>query len=456
MIDRLVIVGAGGDLTSRFLLTALAWLEDAGRLPTDFEVLAVGRHTQDTAALRASARDALDEHGRELPPSTREALVARLDYLRADATRADALAPIADGGPVAIYLALPPAVFAPAVEALARLGLPEGSRIVLEKPFGDSLASARELNRLLHRHFAEEALFRVDHFLAYQTVQNILGLRFANRLFESLWSREHIERVEIAWDETLGLEGRASYYDGVGALKDMIQNHLLQLACLVGMEPPLGLGERDLRDRKVDFLRAVRRLSREEIERTTARGRYGAGRIGGRELPSYADEEGVAPERGTETFAQVTLLVDNWRWAGVPFVLRTGKALARDRQEISVHFRELPYRVFESWPAANVLRIQLDREHMALALNVSGPERSTALRRLELDAELAREASPAYARVLLDVLEGRSTLSIRADEAEESWRIVEPVLQAWASGAVPLLEYPAGSAGPPAREHTGA
>ena len=218
-------------------------------------------------------------------------------------------------------------MFLPTLEALARASLPQG-RVVIEKPFGEDLASAQALNRLLHQSFPENAVFRIDHFLHLQTVQNVLGLRFANRIVEQLWNRDHVERVEIVWDESLTLEGRASYYDRAGALKDMIQNHLLQLLCLVGMEAPLTLDERTLRDRKIDVLRAVRRLSPEEVEQYTVRARYTAGRIGERQVPSYADEEGIDPARGTETFAQVTLWVDNWRWAGVPFVLRSGKAWA--------------------------------------------------------------------------------------------------------------------------------
>ena len=252
-------------------------------------------------------------------------------------------------------------MFLPTLEALSRASLPQGSRVVIEKPFGEDLASAQALNRLLHQSFPENAVFRIDHFLHLQTVQNVLGLRFANRIVEQLWNRDHVERVEIVWDESLTLEGRASYYDRVGALKDMIQNHLLQLLCLVGMEAPLTLDERTLRDRKIDVLRAIRRLSPQEVEQYTVRARYSAGRIGECQVPNYADEEGIDPARGTETFAQVTLWIDNWRWAGVPFVLRSGKALGRERREIAVHFRPVPHLAFEANdPPPNVLRLLLD------------------------------------------------------------------------------------------------
>src|SRR5690606_29873410 len=277
-------------------------------------------------------------------------LGGRLEFLPGDVTDRKRMAEIVGNSrePVAIYLALPPTVFAQAIRTLQGLDIGQGSRLVLEKPFGEGLQSAQELNLLLHRGFPEAAIFRVDHFLAYDTIQNILGLRFANRILESAWNREHVERVEIIWDETLALEGRAGYYDRAGALKDMIQNHLLQLVCLAGMEAPVTLTEKDFRDRKVDVLRAIRRLSPDEVERMTTRARYSAGKIGDRDIPAYADEPGVDPARETETFAQITLWIDNLRWAGVPFVLRTGKALARDRREIVIRFRELPHLPFEA------------------------------------------------------------------------------------------------------------
>jgi glucose-6-phosphate 1-dehydrogenase len=326
----------------------------------------------------------------------------------------------------------------------------EGSRILIEKPFGEDLASAKRLNGLLHENFAEEAVYRIDHFLHRQTFQNVLGLRFANRVFEPLWHRDHIERVEIRWDETVALEGRAGYYDQAGALLDMIQNHLLQLACLVGMEPPTSMGADDLRNGKAAFLRAVRRMSPGEVAKQTLRARYTAGGEPGRERPAYVDEEGVDPARGTETFAEVRLEVDNERWAGVPFVLRTGKALARDRREIVVVYRELsdsPFEV-EVRPVPNRLRFEITPDRLALDVNVNGAGDPFDLEQLELDADLSQDELPAYSRLLLDALEGDPTLSIRDDEAEESWRIVEPILAAWQAGASPLLEYAAGSDGP--------
>jgi glucose-6-phosphate 1-dehydrogenase len=452
VIAGLAVLGASGDLAARYLLPALARLQELGRLPAGFSILGIARDGWSDEAFRRHMADELARHAAAIAPAAREAVVGMLAYRRADVAHpeqmARALAP-ALGEPLLVYLALPPGVYEPAVRGLPVL-VP-GSRVVIEKPFGQDLASARALNRLLADRFPEEAVFRIDHFLGMQTVQNILGLRFANRVFESLWSAEHVERVEIVWDETLALEGRAGYYDAAGALIDMIQNHLLQLLCLVAMEAPLSLGERDLRDRKADVLRAVRRLAPDEVARCTVRGRYTQGRIGERAVPAYRDEEGVDAARGTDTFAQVMLHVDSWRWAGVPFVLRSGKALARERREIAIHFRPVPHLAFEeNRAAANVLRLQLEPERIALSVNITGPGERMRLRETALQSALTEPLLPAYARLLLDALRGDCTLAIRADEAEEAWRIIEPITRAWREGRPPLHEYPAGSDGPAA------
>jgi glucose-6-phosphate 1-dehydrogenase len=451
MIQRLAILGATGDLTARYLLPGLAALRAAGELGNDFQLIAVGREDWSDDVFRHWAADQLDRHGAELPTTAKQMVMTASRYHQANVTDPDSMAAVIAGRePLAAYLALPPSVFPGATLALHRAGTAPVGMIVLEKPFGEDLASAQALNRILHENYPERAVFRVDHFLGKQTVQSILGLRFANRLFEPIWNCHHIDRVEIIWDETLALEGRASYYDSAGALRDMIQNHLLQLLCLVGMEAPPTLHDQDFRNRKVDLLRAVRRFRLEEVERHTVRARYGAGRIDGRDIPAYVDEAEVAPARGTETFAQVTMLIDNWRWAGVPFVLRSGKALSRERHEIAVHFKPVPHLAFgqqeEPWP--NVLRLQLSPDQIALGLNLTSPGDPFELEYMQLETTLAPQSLSAYGRVLYDVLCGDVSLSIRDDEAEESWRIVEPILDTWAQGRVPLLEYPAGSDGP--------
>ncbi|MEV1175900.1 glucose-6-phosphate dehydrogenase, partial [Nonomuraea sp. NPDC049784] len=262
MINRLVIFGATGDLNARYLLPALAALRAAGHLGNRFQLTCADRADWTGERFRRWAADQLDRHGDSSPVGARKAITDSARYLQADATDVTDVAPAIDGdGPVAVYLALPPAIFPGTVTALHRAGLPPGSRIVLEKPFGEDLDSAVELNRLLSEVVPEQAVFRVDHFLAMTTVQNVLGSRLANRVLEPIWNSAHISEVEIVWDESITLEGRAGYYDGTGALKDMVQNHLLQVLCLVAMEPPLSLGERDLRDRKIDVLRSVRPLT---------------------------------------------------------------------------------------------------------------------------------------------------------------------------------------------------
>ena len=457
MISRLAIFGATGDLTARYLLPGLAALDAAGHLGDGFLLTGAGREEWDNGEFQRWAASRLDRHAGHLPVAARRAVVSASRYQQADVTDPASVAAVVAGDePVAAYLALPPAVFPAATSALHEAGLPAGSRIVLEKPFGEDLHSAIELNRLLAGLVPEQAVFRVDHFLAMTTVQNVLGTRLANRVLEPIWNAAHIAEVDIVWDESLALEGRAGYYDGVGAVKDMLQNHLLQLLCLLAMEPPVSLGERDLRDRKMDVLRSVRPLSDTDVAQRTRRGRYLAGRIGDHEVPAYADEEGVDPARRTETFAEVELELDNWRWAGTVFRLRTGKALRRDRKEVAVHFRPVPHMPFrhteEELP--NVLRFGLDPENLTLELTGIGGGVGT-LAPLTLSTRLDPPELPAYGRLLLDVLKGNAALSIRGDEAEQSWRVLTPVLSAWSKDLVPLEEYPAGSGGPSPRQPGG-
>jgi glucose-6-phosphate 1-dehydrogenase len=435
---RLVLFGATGDLAARYLFPALAALAENGLLPDPFHVTGVGSSERSDEELRGQVLEALDD----VDPSIRDRIAAGVGYSAADVTDAAAVKAAIEAtpvdGPVIAYLALPPATYADALLALSDAGLPSGSRIVIEKPFGEGLGSAQELNELIEERFDESDVFRVDHFIAKQTIQNLLGLRFANRVFEPVWSNQHVERVEIVFDETLALEGRAKYYDDAGALVDMIQNHLMQLLCLVAMDPPASLDGEDLRDRKVSVLRSVAAPD----PHSTVRGRY----LG------YTDEEGVDPSKETETFAQVTLFLESWRWAGVPFVLRSGKALERDRQEISIHFKPVPHLAFgqDDQPVENVLRLVLDSspERLELKLNMNGGDDMFDLAEKSLTTDLCGAEMPAYAHVFLSVLRGNSTLSIRGDEAEEAWRIVEPVLDAWRAGEVAMLEYERGSAGP--------
>jgi glucose-6-phosphate 1-dehydrogenase len=452
VIERLVIFGGTGDLTGRYLLPGLAALMARGELPEGFELVGASREDTDDERFRSWATGWLEREAAGADADARAALVRSARYRRLDlADPATVTACLAGEGPVAVYLALPPAVFPAAVSALREAELPAESQVVLEKPFGEDLDSAVALNRLLAELVDERHVFRVDHFLAMTTVQSVLGTRLANRVLEPIWNAGHIEEVEIIWEESLALEGRAGYYDGVGALKDMVQNHLLQLLCLVAMEPPISLGERDLRDRKVDVLRSVRPLEEDRLAAHTRRARYRAGRSGDRDIPAYVDEEGVTPEHGTETFAEIELELESWRWSGARFRLRTGKAMGENRKEVVVRFKAVPHLPFESSAqvSSNLLRFGLEPEGLTLELTGTGPGVESTLVPLTLNAEVEPPELPAYGRILLDVLSGNSALSIRADEAEEAWRLLTPVLDGWSRDLVPLEEYDAGSSGPP-------
>jgi glucose-6-phosphate 1-dehydrogenase len=330
-----------------------------------------------------------------------------------------------------VYFALPPKISQLACEALAPEEVPAGTRLVMEKPFGSSEESARHLNKTLAALVPEEHIHRVDHFLGKATVLNILGLRFANTFLEPVWNREHIEKVEIIFDEDLALEGRARYYDGAGALRDMIQSHLLQIMALMAIEPPASVDERDLRDAVATLLRAS--SIKAPYAKHTRRARYTAGSIDGRKVPDYAKEKGVDAARETETLAEVQVDIDNWRWQGVPFLLRSGKALGSMRKEAIVTFRP---------------RIGFGPDTLQFDVDVNGPGNVLSLDRATLQAELSASDLLPYGEVLEGVLSGDPLLSVRADTAEDCWRIVEPVLKAWARDSVPLEEYAAGTPGP--------
>jgi len=461
MSASIIVLGATGDLTGRYLLPALAQVlpEVEGGL----RVIGVSQDALDPDAFRAELRRRLEQHAGDVDEAVRGDLAADADYVRGDVTdpatlsAAFAAADSTSDAPVVLYLALPHVLFEDVVRALRSCELPDGLRVVVEKPFGKDLEGARRLNALLADVLPEERTFRVDHFLAKQTVLNVLGLRFANRVFESLWSNAHISSVDIVFDETVDAQARASYYDRSGALRDMVQNHLLQLLTYVAMEPPLSMDPIDLSARKLDVLRAVRTLGHDEVAAATLRGRYTSGdvtgRDGARHVESYVDAKGVDPGRETETYAEVTLHIDNWRWAGVPFRLRTGKALAGDRHEIVIRFADLPHTVFAGpRPRANELRLQLDPDRMSLKINVNGLGDPFDLEVVDLDADLAAQRPGPYGQLLLAVIHGDTRLSAHAGEAEEGWRIVEPILAAWADGIAPLQDYAAGGDGPVRRD----
>jgi glucose-6-phosphate 1-dehydrogenase len=444
-IETLVILGAGGDLTSRLLLPGLASLLASTR-GSDIRLIGVDRDPVTDAAWKRRVGKAFSGvDGRRI-----EKVLESSVYLQADVTDPEALGRVlaAATGRTALYFALPPAVTVLACRTLATIDLPEGIVLAIEKPFGTDLKSARALNRLLQKLVPEEQVFRVDHFLGKSTVINLLGLRFANRIFEPLLSAQNVAHVEIRIEEELGLEGRAGYYDRAGALMDMIQSHLLLVLALATMEPPATVGSEDLRGAMAQLLRATRAWKKDGTE--SRRARYTAGTIGRRKLPAYTSETGVDRARGTETLAELTVAIDNWRWAGVPFVLRSGKAIGEPRQEVVFTFRDVPHLPtgFEGPSRQAQLRIGIRPATLSLDLVTNGREDPFDLEWDTLDAEFGPSELSAYGEVLAELLEGDPTLSVRGDIAEECWRVVAPVLAAWRADKVPLDSYAAGTRGP--------
>jgi glucose-6-phosphate 1-dehydrogenase len=447
-MKTLLILGASGDLTARLLLPGLGGLLASGR-GAGLHLIGSGMDDWDDEMWRSQVATSF-ERGKAARDGV-DAVRSHALYRKADVTAADDLRALLDmcEPPVAIFFALPPAVTMKACQALTTLDLPTGTRLVMEKPFGTDEASARTLNRVVSRLVPEDHVHRVDHFLGKSTVLNILGTRFANRLFEPVLNGQHVESVDIVFDESLALEGRAGYYDHAGALVDMIQSHLLQVLSLLAMEAPPTLSASDVRDRKAHVLRATRVWDDDPVA-NSRRARYTAGEIDGRKLPSYADEEGIDASRCTETLAEVVFTVDTWRWAGVPFRLRSGKALSRARKEAVVTFKKAQ-RVptgLAGWSQPDRLRIGFGPDRMALDLNVNGPDDPFVIETVTLQSDFAPGQLSAYGEVLAGVLDADPTLSVRGDTAEDCWRIVAPVLDAWRKGEVPLEEYPAGSTGP--------
>ncbi|PWR09025.1 glucose-6-phosphate dehydrogenase [Micromonospora acroterricola] len=443
----LLLLGASGDLAARLLLPGLGRLVASGALP-NLRLIGSGTHAWDDGQWRRRVADSFATAGADGPRETEVVRSAR--YLPADVTAEEDLRRLlaACHGQTVIFFALPPAITARAADALARIGLPPGTRLMLEKPFGTDLASARSLNDILTRLVPEEQVHRIDHFLGKSTVVNIIGLRFANRIFEPVLNSEHVACVDIVFDESLGLEGRAGYYDSAGALVDMVQSHLLQVLALMAMDAPPTLDARDLRGRKAQVLRATRLWDGDPV-RWSRRARYTAGEVDGRRLLGYADEAGIDATRGTETLAELVLAVDTWRWAGVPFRLRSGKALAGRRKEAVITFRQPP-RVptgLTGYEQPDRLRIGFGPDRLGLDVNINGPGNPLELDQVHLVADFGPGELPPYGEVLRGAFDGDPTLSVRGDTAEDCWRIVEPVLDAWRAGKVPLQEYPAGSQG---------
>lgn len=447
-IKTLLILGASGDLTSRLLLPGLGGLL-AAHPDRRLRLVGCGGDVLDDDSWRQRVHDSFASVSAR--GDLVDDVISHSPYIAADVTDPGAWPDILEKctEPVAIFFALPPPVTAAACRTLAQIGVPEHTRLVLEKPFGTDEASAADLNDLLRKIVPEDHVHRVDHFLGKSTVLNLLGLRFANRILEPVLSADHVERVDLIFDEDLALEGRAGYYDGAGALVDMVQSHLLQILSLIAMEPPSTLSAADLRDHKAAALRATH-LWRGDPVRFSRRARYTAGQLGDRHVPNYVDEPGVDPSRHTETLAEVTLAVDTWRWAGVPFRIRTGKALSQPRKQAIITFKcapRLPHG-FHGGGEPNRIVVGFGPDTMDIELNVNGPGDPLAIDQTTLRSAFGPGGLPAYGEVLLGVLDADPSLSVRGDTAEDCWRIVAPVLAAWKEGRVPLESYPAGSRGP--------
>ena len=450
----LVILGASGDLTHRLLLPGLGTLLRA-RPDLDVRLVGAAYDTLDQGEWRKRVSEALADGGCRVERA--EQMASETRYTQLDVTDPAAmsafLAEVDEAGrPIVLYFALPPAISQKACGVLAGLDLPEGLRLAIEKPFGSSLASAQEFNKLLASVVPEDQIFRVDHYLGKATVLNLLGIRFGNRIFEPVWNADNIERVEIIADEQLALEGRAGYYDGAGALKDMIQSHLLLVMAIFAMEEPANIDAVELRDLMVHSLRATKVWSGEG-EVPSRRARYTAGSIDGREVPDYTAEEGVDASRNTETLAQVTVEICNARWAGVPFRLRSGKALGDGFRGIVVKFKPVAHLPggFHNGAEPNLMVIGFAPETIGLSVTTNAEGDRWDLEQTTLGTELSESPIRPYGEILDGILSGDPLLSVRGDVAEECWRILTPVVDAWTAGDVPLDEYRAGSYGPPTR-----
>lgn len=480
----LIIFGATGDLAARKLLPALYRLHRHGFLPDNFCIIGLGRREKGDDGFRSDVRKALEKFAKDLPCADKpcDEFVGRLYYQRTDLTKVDDLkqlktrveqleAKLHLPGNRLCYLATDPEFFAAIMEGCVAVGLlrrnmsaPWG-RAVIEKPFGHDLESALKLDQHILRSLGREQIYRIDHYLGKETVQNLLAFRFGNAIFEPLFGRQHVEHVQITTAENIGIEGgRGAYFDSAGALRDMVQNHLLQLLALVAMDAPATLKARDIGDAKLKVFHSLMPYCADDIDRCVVRGQYSAGTIDGQPVKAYRDEDGVAKDSNTETFVALRLQVETWRWAGVPFLLRTGKRLPRRETEIAVHFRAVPLRLFKTVecvgdvcdladlrPNVLVFRIQPD-EGISLSFSAKRPGMQLVLQPVQFDFDYGKSFDgvlpEAYERLLLDALRGDATLFARSDELEAAWEFVTPILQHWQNQPPRFPNYKAGTWGP--------
>ena len=479
----LVVFGATGDLAGRKLFPALASLALRDQLPRDLAVVGVARTVMSDTDFTGLVEDSIEKAlGGDAAAGigALRALGATYRYVCGQADEAPTYALLRDAllgtthtgettpedaariGNCLFYLSTIPRLFAPIAARLDEAGLapePPGvfRRFIVEKPFGHDLDSARALDDDLHAHFHERQIFRIDHYLAKETVQNILALRFTNTIFEPVWNRRYVDHVQITVAEQLGVEHRGTFYEQAGALRDIVQNHVMQVLALTAMEPPARFVADPIRDEKVKLLRSVHALDRDTLRERVVRAQYGPGEINDVEVRGYREEEGVAPDSQTETYLALRLDIDNWRWAGVPFYVRTGKRLAKRVTEVALRFKEVPFLPLPAdardtlEPNTLVLRIQPD-EGIEISFAAKVPGQAFVVRTVALDfsylATFSEKSPDAYERVLHDALVGDATLFIRSDEVDESWRIVQPLVEGFAAHEVPLAVYPAGSWGP--------
>ncbi len=481
-----VIFGATGDLTRRKLLPALYRLAQQRLVPSEFAILGTARQLMSDDEFRAAMKAAIAEFGPDesLDESAWESFAKRIFYRGGDfndaalygelKTKLEEIDKEYDTqGNRIFYLATAPDYFGVIAKAVGAAGIAKPgkvnataakgtkkpwTRIIVEKPFGHDLESARALNKSLASVFDESQIYRIDHYLGKETVQNLLVFRFANSIFEPLWNRQYINHIQITNAETIGVEGRGGYYEKAGALRDMIQNHVFQVTSLIAMEPPSSLSANGVRDEKIKAMQSVRPFGATGLEEFIARGQYGPGEVLGDTVPGYREEPGVDPNSSTETFAALKLYFDNWRWAGVPFYLRSGKRLQKHITEIAIHFKEVPQRLFNDSDAPlqpNVLVIRIQpNEGISLRFGAKLPGQALRIRSVNMDfrygSSFGGKTPEAYERLLLDCMLGDSTLYARRDMVERGWEIVTPILEAWKKPATDFPNYEAGSWGPAA------
>lgn len=468
----LVIFGATGDLTKRKLVPSLAGLHGDGLLPTNFSVVGFARRDKSDEEFRKDMLDGIEKHGREGSRESFKAMEPTIYYHQSTFEDPDGYARLSERldqidrdsdtkGNRIFYLATPPSAYSGILKNLKNSGLSEEgdgrfSRVIVEKPFGRDRATAIGLNEQVAASFHEDQVYRIDHYLGKETVQNILAMRFANGIYEPLWNQNYIDHVQITVAESIGVGSRGGYFEEAGIIRDMIQNHLLQVLTLIAMEPPVSLAANAVRDEKVKVLHAIRTFKPEEVPRNTVRGRYTRDFVGGEEVPGYLDEEGVPDDSMTETYAAIRLQVNNWRWGNTPFFLRSGKRLPRRVSEVAIHFKRPPLHLFrETELTQNILllRIQPD-EGVSLRFGSKVPGPVAEIRNVRMDfrygSAFGKGSADAYERLLLDAMLGDSTLFARRDEVDEAWRIVDSIIAGW--GDYHPKTYGAGTWGPEAAD----